>query len=726
MRNPSLRSIGCFTLGLLLPSLSLADPAIKPWEIPTSADVGQVSRTLNFSQSTAPARTTNVSVPGFTPGTSPVAAARTAFTLNQLIIKGANVYGNAQIENMFRSYVGTRITLADLYQMADRITLKYRNDGYILSKAIIPAQSINNGVVTIQVIEGFVGEVNIQGNPGRARVLLEAYGDKIKQYRPLNIRTLERYTLLANDIPGLKVSAVLSPARIPTDVIAPSEFTPGTAAVTFVVEEHTASGYLGLDNRGTRFLGPNEITAGGNVNSLIRSGDSTGVQVLVTPNFTDLEYIRLYHQTPLGNNGLELNLSASYSQSQPGASLQDLNLKGRSLTLLAGLSYPMIRERTQTLLVGGDFDISHTRTDQDGNQLYDDRINSLRLNANYERADGFHGINQVGGQFSQGISGLGASGNNSNDLSRPQGKSDYTKFNATASRLQALPYNFSLLAAMQGQYALTSLLSAEEFGFGGAQFGQGYDPAEIAGDHGVAGKVELRYDTQPSLRGLHDVQYFTFYDIGKIWNRDTFGGLTPSASAASAGVGLRAGFTHFLSGSLTFAKPLTADVAAEGNRKPRLFFSVTLAGDTPAQSTASPLPNFATTTPPAPTGTGLVPPVNVGPEASAPPKASVPSKQKPAHPHTAKAPVQHEGLTPTSSINSGHYVLQLMSAHSAATLKRFAATQGIADQVNYVKLNNNTYLLVYGRYKTLQDAISAKRQLPLALQGLKPWIRHVD
>lgn len=580
----------CFT--------SIGYAATPTFVLPSSVDAARVGEVLN--PPIAPVASPRVIAPGFTPQTATPEALRTKFLLKELIITGSSVYGNQQLANTYRAYVGHQVSLADLQDIADSITLKYRKDGYILSRAVIPAQDISNGVVTIRVVEGYINHVTIEGTPKGARKLLEAYGKQLEKNRPLNFATLERYALLANDIPGISVKTILRSATPPANVMAPSGITPGGVDVTFVAAESTASGYASYDNRGTRFLGPHEYTVSANLNSIFRSGDQTGFQALTTTDFQELRYINLFTQQPIGDNGTTLNLSYAYTRTQPGFILEPLGEVGISKEVIANLNYPAIRSHKQTLYLNGMFDYLNNNANLTAFQvnLFNDQIRSLRVGATDNFSDNLAGINQASTQLSQGLPIMGASSNGSPHLSRIGGQSNYTKFGATASRLQNLGHNFSILAAAQGQYAFTPLLSAEQIGYGGAQFGQAYDPSEITGDHGIEGRAELRYDQIIDVRALRGIEYFTFYDIGKVWNRLGNTGQLPEASGSSTGLGLRTSFTNFLAGSLEIAFPLTRNVATQGNKAARVFFSISVAGDTPADRdifapTLSPTPAVA-------------------------------------------------------------------------------------------------------------------------------------
>ena len=123
------------------------------------------------------------------------------------------------------------------------------------------------------------------------------------------------------------------------------------------------------------------------------------------------------------------------------------------------------------------------------------------------------------------------------------------------------------------------LLSSEQIGLGGPTFGRGYDPSELTGDKGVAGKAELQYNQQLSRLGSA-LQYFGFYDAGVIGNSDPAAGIPHSQSLASTGGGVRFALPLEFSGSLEVDKPLTKPVEAEvimdnpHPKDPRVEFSV--------------------------------------------------------------------------------------------------------------------------------------------------------
>ena len=124
------------------------------------------------------------------------------------------------------------------------------------------------------------------------------------------------------------------------------------------------------------------------------------------------------------------------------------------------------------------------------------------------------------------------------------------------------------------QYSPNPLLVPEEIGYGGALFGQAYNPSEIIGDSGLMGSVTLRYDLPQFVPNLTLLQPFAFYDIGKVWANSTWQQEGYSISGASAGMGLNFGITKTWQGSLTFAYPLTLTPIEMGYKGWRTFVSV--------------------------------------------------------------------------------------------------------------------------------------------------------
>jgi hemolysin activation/secretion protein len=548
-------------LSLLAPCVAHAAPGVA---LPGNADPGRIIENLQpVPEPPAPAAP-EITISPATTGQPPAGAEKAIFLINYVVIEGTTAYDAVSLEALFRPYYGKRISLKKLYELADDITRRYHDDGYELSRAVLPPQKIKGGTVRIQVVEGYIDSVKTEGtyrDAPAARGIIE----RLRDDRPLNMHHLERDLLLLSDLAGVSVRAVLKPhANDPG----------GTSGLTLVFADQPVPSTASIDNYGSRYTGPVELSASSGVNHLPLAYDQFLVNGMIDVPFNELQYVQASERVPLSSWGTTATLQGIYAHSEPGFRLTPEQIESHSWNYGVSVSQPLIRSRLQNLTVGGDFTVKDIATDALGSELYHDKLRIVSLNASYDRQDGWGGSNLLQAKLSQGLDILGATGTGSPDLSRADGHSDFTRISGNAGRLQAITDTVHLYLAAEGQYAWSPLLSSEQFGFGGQQFGRAYDASELTGDDGMAASAELRYSPPTPLPNLHP-ELFAFYDIGRVWNYGDWGG---GVSAASAGLGARFAFGNHLSGSLEVAQPLTHRVAAPewGNGKdPRVFASLT-------------------------------------------------------------------------------------------------------------------------------------------------------
>ena len=201
-----------------------------------------------------------------------------------------------------------------------------------------------------------------------------------------------------------------------------------------------------------------------------------------------------------------------------------------------------------------------------------DRLRGFRLRLEADWVDPWSGVNQFYGVFSQGIHGLGSTNNDDPFSSRFFGRVDFTKFEATYARLQALGGGYSFFVAALGQYAGTPLLFPEVCGYGGRVFGRAYDPSQLVADHCAEILGELRYDLPPPGPIWSQVQFYLYADHAWLRSMAPFNagfpvggfvgpfGTVPTTlgnvNAASAGGGLRLGWLNAVTADLYAVKAI--------------------------------------------------------------------------------------------------------------------------------------------------------------------------
>ncbi|MHB1948148.1 MAG: ShlB/FhaC/HecB family hemolysin secretion/activation protein [Gammaproteobacteria bacterium] len=537
-------------------------------QLPNAFDAGQAQKYLKSTTLPTLAPQVTAHVETKTPPSAPIPQAeKIKLKLTRVIITGNTVYKTEDLEKIFAPSLNKTISLADLQALVEEISKKYREAGYVLSRAILPAQEIKHGVVKVQVIEGYVSNVAVQGDPGRDKALLEQYGKNVMKSKPLKLQDLERVMLLINDLSGLTVKSVLTPSKT----------IPASSDLTLVATRQWVNAYFIYDDYGSRFLGPREVSYGGNVNSLIAPGDKNAFHFSQTSVKKQLYFEEFVHSQPIGTSGLIWTLGSNYTRTQPGFTLRNADIIGQSFSAYSNFDYSLFRARSQNLTLRAMLNYQNVNSTILGLPFYQDRFRSLGLGAYFDIADSWLGANSMELDFYHGFPIFGAQ--NHFLQSRPRGQTAFSKFNFTGSRLQGIKGRFSAYLSTQAQYAFNSQLATQQYSYGGAVYGRGYDPSEIVGDRGLAAKFELRMDTSPELRFLQTMQFYLFYDAGIVWNISNVG-QPPKLSANSTGGGARITLIPQVSGEFFIAKPLTRQVATlvaidQNGTQARVFFQLT-------------------------------------------------------------------------------------------------------------------------------------------------------
>lgn len=498
------------------------------------------------------------------PVTSPAAPDSSRFVLGAVEVIGTTAYPPGTFAPIYEPFLAREVSIDDVRAMAKKITDRYRQDGFFLYRAVVEPQDLAIGILRIRVVEGALEQVVFDGGREDRMTELVALGARITARKPTHIGDVERYVLLMNDLPGISAKSAVT--AIDEEA--------GRYRLVIGLTFRRIQGFASVDNRGTRGIGPFQALVGANVNSLYSGGDRTDVTVFTIPHQPkELLFGEITHTKRIGDEGTTVSITGSQSEIDAGAPLDGIDLGSRSTRAALRVRHPLIRRQRQNLWLHGQFDTVEQRQNQEDERTFDDNIRTLRWGGDYELEDEWDGFNTASIQFSHGLGILGANGENSTNASRDRGQATFNKVWARLGRRQAIGESWAVEATIAGQYADERLLSAEEFFVGGTGFGRAYDSGEIAGDQGAAASVELQFGNFTSWAWLDSYQLYGFYDFGVVWDTAT-NGYVGRESLASAGGGIRLGFTEKIYGGLEVAKPLTRAVANINDQAtgPRVFF----------------------------------------------------------------------------------------------------------------------------------------------------------
>lgn len=490
---------------------------------------------------------TEIEIPKEPVPAAPSDLADRGFVLTNVEVRGAVSLSRDKLVPIWERQRGQLISVRDLYAIADKIAAAYAKAGFALYRVSVPRQGFSDGPALIDVTEGYVDAVAIEGVPTDSDLpLLKAYAAKIIADRPLRQATLERYLLLMDQIPGIKVGSRLEPIN----------GRPGAVRLRLGVQKKTWEYGLGFNNQGASALSRLQLDANVALNSLFSQGDRTQVVVGAPLQIDRYQYYGVNHLQPIGQDGATVTLSLGDLVTHPSGS----GISGNALMGSIQTTYPVILASRENLLATGSFDFLNSNNAILGRTVSDERTRAVRLGLAYGLEDRWSGTNTASGVLSQGIDAVGAKRGGPEN-----GGPAFTKINLRLGREQDLSARYVIRVKSAVQYTQDHLPSTEQFAYGGLDFGRGFDQAALLGDQAIAFAAETAYrlseKAQPTW--LDKSEIFVSGDWARAWNLDTNFQLR-NDSGASLALGARTRFLRNILLELGAARVLQQPRAIDG------------------------------------------------------------------------------------------------------------------------------------------------------------------
>ncbi|MDR5881484.1 POTRA domain-containing protein [Caballeronia sp. LZ032] len=487
-------------------------------------------------------------------------------TPQSIQIEGVKCLPFEEVAQRFKSLVGTDITIAQLMETANGVTALYKERGYALSFAFVPAQAFENGVVRVTIVEGYVADIRIKGEPGNLEKRIRAVAQHIATDRPLRQSTFERTINLLGMIPGAKIDAT----------IAPPQNTDGKTTLELNVTRKRFNLSSGIDVNHPGVQGIFSATE----NGLLGLGESITASALAPPGRNDQTYYGINAMVPVGADGLAFKVDASHYYGHPVDNPGLPSYIERTVIndkLAFSAVYPFVLSNKRSVLGTASVYATHD----------EDRLKNMAVASNPQLTNrsqirvaqlslDYTGIDtgmtrRASLNVAKAMNILGASKSAETNitglaLTNPVSLT-FLRTGASFSQTNEWPWKIGSVISTTGQFSPDTLPTSEQIAFGAQRFALGYQPGEVSGDSGWGASFELNRPIALEWTWLKTLTPYASIDAARVY---LHGGTPNPRRLSSVGVGFRVSDAKHYSIDLSLARAIGDAPIESPSRSPRV------------------------------------------------------------------------------------------------------------------------------------------------------------
>jgi len=503
---------------------------------------------------------------GAQPATEPAEAGKDqTFPVMEYRVLGNTSLPVIDVERAVYPFLGPQRAMKDIEAARAELEKIYHEKGFGTVFVDIPEQNVSDGIVRLHVTEGRLRKVTVSGERYFSGREIKAQVPSAQQGTVPNLPQVQKeLNALNTQTPDRFVAPVLRAGPVP-----------GTVDLDLKVQDHVPfHGSIEVNNQRTPDTKPLRALATLSYDNLFADLDHFGLQYQGSPqDRSEVQVGVISYIAKVGASGL---LSFSFIDSDSNvATLGTLGVIGKGK--IVGVHYTQTLQASQagsqSLTFGGDYKDMTQSIETAPDSSLDSPVAYINWSAGYS-ASMRAGAKLWGFDLTSnfGIRGLA---NRDTDFAnkRYNASPDYFYLRSDLSMLTNLPWHFTGLIRLSGQYSAEPLISNEQFTVGGVDTVRGYLEAEDLGDLGGHATVQLN-SPELSLFGKRlRLTTFTFFDAARVSTIDPLPGEPINAALRSAGAGLNLIFLDQFTGVLIWADPLV-DGLRTSRGDSRLLFSV--------------------------------------------------------------------------------------------------------------------------------------------------------
>jgi hemolysin activation/secretion protein len=432
------------------------------------------------------------------------------FKIKRVEVSGSTVFDRRELKALSDPLIGKEVTLEQILQLRTAITDQYVEKGYTTSGAFFPLQESFDGIVHIQVIEGKLEDIEINGLKRLSKNYVESRL-KLAAGKPLNVRDLEKAIQL------LQQNSLFD--SVETKLITGSA--PGLSILRVDLSEApSVTTQISVANNESPNIGEYQATAAIASENLWGWGDRLSAEYSLTEG---LDRYNLGYSIPI--NARDGNLFISYKNNDSEVTREPfspIDLRAESRSVSFGYRQPIIKTPENELALSLALDLRENESflGQESFSFEPDslgepgesKISALRFTQEWLSRSPKN-VLAASSQFSIGIDAFNATINDTGaDGQFFAWLGQFQWLSALNNKRDAL-----LVASLATQTTPDSLLSIEQFAIGGLGSIRGYEQNQSISDNGIFGSVELRTPLIRDADGIGLIQLAPFFDVGTVW-----------------------------------------------------------------------------------------------------------------------------------------------------------------------------------------------------------------
>ena len=471
---------------------------------------------------------------GFTlpkiPDTSTVAPQRENIYIAQYQFQGNTVFDESQLQTLTIPYRDRTVRIDELEDLRQQITHFYIDHGYINSGARILPNALKEGILTFDIVEGKLDDVQIHG---QERLNENYIKNRLLNDEPLNINDVkEKFQLLLTDpLIASMQGSLLPSAQSNRSILSIDVIRARPYQVTFF---------------GNNYRPPSVGGEGGGVSSWV--SNLTGLGDTLNFTFQASEGTRLYSggwSMPISDKGTLAYFNFTEGDSWVMESPADnTDITSKVHNIEGGISHPLIENLQRKLTIGSSFAVRQNDTRLLGNSFsFNEGVNSGHTQATVVRFFQEHierreaQVLALRSTFSVGLNALGSTPQTNINFPSSEffawlGQGQYAH--------QVLDNGSQFVWRGHVQVSNSSLLPIEQIAVGGINTVRGYRENELVRDEGFSNSVEFHYPLFGEPNAKQVLSLVPFVDYGGAWNRNQ-----SARYLLSTGLGLNWKFDQF-------------------------------------------------------------------------------------------------------------------------------------------------------------------------------------